>query len=84
MKRMQHPAHGFHIAYSQTEEAALRAAGWAEDDGKAMAAKLAPQPVAADGPSEADPVAAARAELDALGIPYDGRWGLSRLIAAKG
>jgi hypothetical protein len=85
MKRMQHPDHGFHISYNQAEEAAMRAAGWTDDDGKALAAKMAQQqPVVEDGPTEADPVAVARAELDALGIPYDGRWGLSRLIAAKG
>lgn len=31
-----------------------------------------------------DPRDAARAELDALGIKWDARWGLKKLIAAKG
>jgi hypothetical protein len=56
MKRMKHPEHGFHDAYSSAEEEALRARGWVEDDGSAIAAKLQPskpsRPVAAPQASD--------------------------------
>jgi len=42
MKRMQHPKHGFHYAQTPQEETRLRQAGWVEDDGSALARKLAP------------------------------------------
>ena len=43
MKRMKHPLHGFHHAYSDSEEAVLRASGWVED---------LPEPVAPQAPDE--------------------------------
>jgi hypothetical protein len=42
MKRMMHPAHGWHHAYTPQEEGRLRALGWTDDDGLALAAKLEP------------------------------------------
>lgn len=114
MPRMMHPLHGWHVASAADDIAAMRKAGWVDDDGKALAAKLAPavvtpategdahiallkavltktfppgdrQDPAPEAPKpEADPRDAARAELDALGIKWDARWGLKKLIAAKG
>lgn len=41
MKRMKHPDHGFHHAYTDQEETALRERGWVEDDGEDLRRKLA-------------------------------------------
>jgi hypothetical protein len=32
MKRMKHPEHGFHHAYTPQEEATMRENGWVDDD----------------------------------------------------
>lgn len=95
MKRMQHPKHGFHHAMNVAEEAAMRASGWSDDDGKDLERKLAavaaPQgkengvspPGGLLAPVGAAPADAneVRAKLDALGIKYHPRLGLEKLRA---
>lgn len=117
--RLMHPEHGWHVASAADDIEGMRRAGWVDDDGKALAAKLAKKPLAhvvgperekadaeawaaaeaagaarlaeqeaareqeAEAPA-VDPRDAVRAELDALGIKWDARWGLKKLIAAKG
>jgi hypothetical protein len=76
---MMHAKHGFHVCAPHEVED-MKKNGWELDDGKALAEKKAALGVVDD----ADPIAAARAELDALGIKWDGRWNLKKLQAAKG
>lgn len=68
MKRMMHPQHGWHHAYSPQEEEVMRKNGWVDD-----------VPAA---PSQEDEIAKVRSQLDAAGILWDGRWGLARLQEA--
>jgi hypothetical protein len=56
-----HPRHGFHVVSYGDDVAAMRRAGWVEDDGKALAEKLAPAPPApAEAPQPAPPRAPKR------------------------
>ena len=61
MKRMQHPQHGFHVISAGDDVELMRRNGWVDDDGKALAAKLAPSaapepaPVAAPAPTPPKP-----------------------------
>jgi hypothetical protein len=91
MKRLMHPKHGWHMANAQ-EEHTMRKIGWVDDDGEAYRLKFngAPPVGGCGSPPvvDATPVGAppstveeARKRLDDLGIAYDGRWGLQRLIA---
>lgn len=41
MKRMMHPSHGYGFAGNTIEEKTMRGNGWVDDDGKALAAKVA-------------------------------------------
>jgi len=42
MKRMMHPDHGFHHAYTPQEEATMRENGWVDDDTEAKKPILEP------------------------------------------
>ncbi len=75
--RMMHPKHGYHVCAPHEFEEMTRN-GWVMDDGKALAAKRAARNLAIEVTVEST-----RAELDALGIKWDGRWGLEKLLAAK-
>jgi len=79
---MIHDEHGATHAYSQHEADELAKQGWRID------VQTPAQPEVADtAPAgiEAGPtVASVRAELEALGIAYDRRWGLDRLLSLKG
>ena len=45
MIRLMHPVHGWHMASPADNIEAMRQAGWVEDDGRALAEKLAPAAV---------------------------------------
>lgn len=72
MKRMRHPQHGFHHAYSPQEEETLRKNGWVIDEGG----------VYPDGtPISGEDIESLRAQLDARGIKYHPRAGIEKLKA---
>lgn len=55
MPRMMHPLHGWHVTSAADDIEAMRRAGWVDDDGRALAAKLvtlgrAPAPVLLGAP----------------------------------
>jgi hypothetical protein len=55
MIRLMHPVHGWHFASQADNIEAMRQAGWVEDDGRALAEKLAPAAVVkteAESPAE--------------------------------
>ena len=45
MRRMMHPQHGFHVVSAGDDVELMRRNGWVDDDGRALAAKLAPSAV---------------------------------------
>lgn len=63
MKKMMHPKHGWHIAHSH-EEAAMRLAGWVDDEPNA-----APQVEEQPSSPPAPPVGAAPIVKRGLGRP---------------
>lgn len=84
--RMIHDKHGATHAYSMHEADELAKQGW-RIDAPAPAIEPAPPEFEDTAPAELDPgptVASVRAELEALGIAYDRRWGLDRLLSLKG
>lgn len=55
--RLMHPQHGWHVVSAADDVAAMRRAGWVDDDGKALAAKLsalAPGPVVEPATKDGD------------------------------
>lgn len=58
MKRMKHPDHGFHHAYSPQEEETMRKNGWVDDEAEAPKQE-APEPTRRGRPpkpNDAEPV----------------------------
>lgn len=55
MRRMMHPQHGFHVVSAGDDVELMRRNGWTDDDGKALAAKLAPSAVPAVFVAHASP-----------------------------
>lgn len=41
MRRMMHPKHGFHVVSAGDDVELMRRNGWVDDDGRALAQKLA-------------------------------------------
>lgn len=70
--KLMHPKHGYHIPISGLERRQLLANGWTE-----MLEKLATPVV-----KEEFTVESLRKALDTQKIPYDGRWGIKKLMKA--
>ena len=70
--RLMHPLHGWHFASSADDVAAMRRAGWVDDDGKAIAEKLS-----------ATGVVAAKVAVEAPAVVKRGP-GRPRKVAADG
>lgn len=83
MKYIKHPEFG--NKHVTAEEAAkLVSAGWviwprSKEEKAGLARPAVPQQIAVDAADHT--VASVRAHLDALGIPYDNRLGLGKLLA---
>lgn len=65
MPRLMHPLHGWHVTSAGDDIEAMRRAGWVDDDGKALAAKLAtlglaPAPVLLGAAAPVAPLVAAK------------------------
>jgi hypothetical protein len=83
---MAHELHGRMHAYSSAQVEALEKLGWVVEVPKPAVEPALPE-FADTAPAELETgptVASVRAELDALGIAYDRRWGLDRLLSLKG
>lgn len=77
------PAVGFAVANSEDEHRALSERGYLPQFAGPLGESNPPPPPAdADASPAPSTVEEARAALDAKGIPYDGRWGLAKLLEA--
>lgn len=64
MRRMMHPKHGFHVVSAGDDVELMRRNGWVDDDGRALAQKLAAlglAPAAAERSESGDHIALGKA-----------------------